>query len=215
MLRSLEIDLVIDVGANRGQYGKFLRDAVGYSGAILSFEPNDEVFEHLLNASRADRNWEVSNLALGDKDEKKTFNVMRDNELSSFLSPTVKATRFLEQANTLDSQQTVKTRRLDSLTQEDVRIAKAQRIYLKLDTQGFDLQVLSGVEAILDKIVGGQTEVSFIPIYEGMPNYVDSLATLEELGFALTGLFPVSRTEDLRVVEMDAIFRRKESSKVL
>ena len=55
ILKEFKVDLVIDVGANNGQFASRIRNY--YDGKILSFEPVKESYENLKNASRGDRNW--------------------------------------------------------------------------------------------------------------------------------------------------------------
>ena len=64
LLRKYRVDLVLDVGANRGQYAGQLRRS-GYTGRILSFEPVPEVFAELSRAAAGDDLWDVHQLALG------------------------------------------------------------------------------------------------------------------------------------------------------
>jgi hypothetical protein len=80
-----------------------------------------------------------------------------------------------------------------------------ERPYLKLDTQGFDIEVLQGAGESLRMARALQTEASVIGIYKGMPGYVDTIRYLEERGFDITGLYPVSRDSSLRLVEFDCV----------
>jgi hypothetical protein len=85
----------------------------------------------------------------------------------------------------------------------------ARNIYLKIDTQGYDMEVLRGAEGVLPQIKGAQTEVSFIPIYDGMPHYIESIREFEARGFRVVDIMPVSRDDgELLMVEMDCILAR-------
>jgi hypothetical protein len=79
------------------------------------------------------------------------------------------------------------------------------RPYLKLDTQGWDLEVIDGGPQTLPRVLALQTEVSCRAVYEGMPTMATSLDVLAAHGFAVSGLFPVTRDADLRVVELDCV----------
>jgi len=79
------------------------------------------------------------------------------------------------------------------------------RPYLKIDTQGFDIEVLRGAGASLPGVKALQTEASIIGLYKGMPQYIDTLRYLDERGFDITGLYPVSRDSALRLVEFDCV----------
>ncbi|PYP71943.1 MAG: hypothetical protein DMD41_10655 [Gemmatimonadetes bacterium] len=56
-----------------------------------------------------------------------------------------------------------------------------------------------------------QSEISVNPIYEGMPNYLETLAFDESLGFTLMTLFPVGRTGYGNIIEYDCLMGRKKS----
>ena len=83
------------------------------------------------------------------------------------------------------------------------------RTYLKLDTQGYDLQAFAGAGDRVKELVGMQSEVSQVPLYDGMPHMTEQLATYEAAGFGLTGMFPVILDRPtMRVIEFDAIMVR-------
>ena len=64
--------------------------------------------------------------------------------------------------------------------------------FLKLDTQGYDLQVLAGAGDALARVVGVQSEIAFKPLYAGMPTWVETVTKLQELGFDPTGFTPIA-----------------------
>jgi hypothetical protein len=80
---------------------------------------------------------------------------------------------------------------------------------LKMDTQGYDLKVYRGAASSLGRVQAVVSELSFQPIYEGMPDYRQMLAEFESAGFAVSGLFPVSRNPDLSLIEMDCVLVRQ------
>jgi hypothetical protein len=82
-------------------------------------------------------------------------------------------------------------------------------VLLKVDTQGFDLEVVEGAVKVLDRVRALQLEVPAKRVYDGMPPLPRTLERLDELGFEVTGMFPVTRDRDLlRVVEFDCVLRR-------
>ena len=83
------------------------------------------------------------------------------------------------------------------------------RIFLKLDTQGFDLEVFAGIGEVASSIVMLQSEVALVPIYEGMPRMRTALDTYEAAGFEITAMYPVSYDHStMRVLEYDCIMVR-------
>lgn len=209
------IDTVLDVGGNTGQYRDVLREEAGFAGDIVTFEPVAELAATLTQraAAQGDARWTVQNLALGQVEETRALNVTRDKAFTSFLkpveSPGLQAGEmgFDAQVGVIERQQ-VAVRRLDKVLPELLDDLTDRRVFLKVDTQGFDLEVLAGARGILDRVIGIQTEVSLIPIYEHMPNMDAALAVLKELGFHVSGLFPVARDKHLRVIEFDCVMLR-------
>jgi hypothetical protein len=86
LFERLDINCVIDVGANIGQYGSLIRRA-GYAGRILSIEPIAEAYGALRQRARRDQHWQTMNIALGERDETRLLNIFAADDLSSFLAP--------------------------------------------------------------------------------------------------------------------------------
>src|SRR4051794_2397370 len=146
LLARYEIGTVIDVGANTGQYGNLLR-GIGYSGAIVSFEPVEEAFRELCQAAEGDAGWSARQLALGAREEAATIKVARGSDLSSLLPVNDYGAAVLAERGAVAREQMVELHRLDSLL-DDGEITAAGAL-LKTDTQGWDLEVLEGAERAL------------------------------------------------------------------
>lgn len=205
LFRFLDIDCVLDVGANTGQYRDFLRDKVGYRGLIVSVEPVRRNIEILQIRSRDDSRWHVLGHALGRNDATMPIHVMKSDQFSSFLAPDNSAVPSFDHLNVPAHVETVPVHRLDDVLRNLREQFDFRRTYLKLDTQGFDLEVLAGGEASLPGIAGLQTEASIISIYQGMPDYVQTIRVLNEHGFDISGLYPISRDPSLRLIEFDCV----------
>lgn len=206
-LDSFDIDLVLDVGANVGQFAQNLR-RIGYQGHICSFEPVGEAYAELLASLGDDHRWAGYNYALGSKDERRIINVgaHESSAMSSFLTP-----RF----DSKFSQEEIEVKRLDGVLDEVLAATGLvnPRIFLKMDTQGYDLEVVSGASGWLDRILGIQSELSIEPLYEGMPHYLDALGSYESLGFKLHRLEELWRDDQSRdLIEMDCIMMRPQPS---
>jgi len=204
----LKVDCVLDVGANAGQYGRFLRKQVGYRGLILSFEPVAETYSKLCAAVDEDSNWRAFCLALGRENEKRNINVMKQSAMNSFLPPSAGVPGILSEFTVIERTETVEVRRLADLMPSLRAEFGFARPYLKLDTQGFDLEVVAGAGKQLANVVALQSEMSVRPIYRGMPRYQESLHTLEEMGFAISNMFLVT-TQAHKMVQFDCVMVRK------
>ncbi|MBK1679293.1 FkbM family methyltransferase [Rhodocyclus tenuis] len=199
----LSVDCVIDVGANVGQYRDFLRERVGYGGWILSFEPVAEHVEQMRARAGDDAKWRILEYALGAEPGVLSFNVMRSSVFSSFLLPDhAHTTEFVGQ-NEVSRVVEVEMRTLDELLPPLLAETGARAPYLKLDTQGFDIEVARGACTSLAAMVALQTEASVTPIYAGMPGYRDSIDYFAARGFRLGGIFPVHPDAVLGLVEFD------------
>lgn len=209
VLLDRRVDGAIDVGANTGQFGAFLR-RIGFRGPIVSFEPVLASFAQLEKARAADAAWTAHCVALGDRSEARTMNVYSGtSQFSSLLEANAYAKEAWSSSLADVEKREVLVRRLDDLYDETVAVTGAQRLFLKLDTQGFDLQVLHGAPRALRNVEVIQVEVSFIPLYEAAPTGLDLLADLQSRGFHVSGMFPLSREPSLAVVEFDCVLVRR------
>ncbi|HYC65636.1 MAG TPA: FkbM family methyltransferase [Reyranellaceae bacterium] len=201
----LDIDCVFDVGANVGQYRDFLRERVLYDGQIVSFEPVARNIEILRARAQDDRDWHIEGYALGAAEGQMPMNVMSSDQFSSFLEPDHRAIGDYAGLNVADHVETVRIRTLDEVMPGLAERFGFDRLYLKLDTQGFDIEVLRGAERSLPAVHALQTEASIINIYKGMPSYRQTLEHLGDRGFDVTGFYPVSRDRQLRLIEFDCV----------
>lgn len=199
LLAALRVDCVLDVGANRGQFATELR-RIGYDGLVISFEPIGSEFSALMDRFTADRHWQGYQLALGSAEETREITIPKLTVLSSFLEPVVK------EKNT--RVETIRIRRLDSMLPEILQDLGQRRVFLKMDTQGFDLEVFKGAAGCLDRVFGIQSELSVQPLYKGMPHYLEALSAYERAGFDLHNLTVVSRTDSGGLLEMNCFMRR-------
>ena len=102
-------------------------------------------------------------------------------------------------------------RRLDGLLPELLEGLDEGRVFLKMDTQGYDLEVFAGAEGVLDRVVALQSELACVPIYDGMTRLPEQWATYEAAGFESAGVFPVSFHKDtVRAIEYDVVMVRPE-----
>jgi len=207
----LGVDCALDVGAHRGEWASGLR-RVGFRGRIVSFEPAPETYRALERASSADPEWLIRRLALGAADEQRELNITRETTLASFRSTSAAGKKYLRDYQDVERVDAVEVRRLDSVFPDCVRGLENPRALLKLDTQGWDLEVLRGAEMTLARVVAVQIELALVPLYEGAPMYLEALLRLEDLGYVPTGFFPVGGLDAARVFEVDCVLRRRHTA---
>jgi FkbM family methyltransferase len=206
LMRATDVNVVLDVGANVGQFALGLR-RMGYRGRIASFEPVAQPFARLREAAEGVDRWSVHQYALGAED-----GTAEINQVPGTMSSMLPASEFGKQWSDKLQQQTTETiqvRRLDSVLDEVTRGLDPVRAFLKMDTQGFDLQVFEGARTVLDRVVALQSEVACVPIYDGMPRLPEQWAVYEEAGFEAVGVYPVTRDgPTLRAIELDLVMVR-------
>ena len=207
MLARHEVTLVLDIGANIGQYAAALR-ASGFPGRILSFEPLSAAHAELARAAAADRDWVVApRSAVGAGIGTLTINVSANSDMSSAL-------RFSADAqDRFDSDRAIGTE-ISPMTTVDSIVAEHakpdDRILLKSDTQGYDLEVIRGAAPALQRIAGLQIEVSLCPIYQGQPDWRAIVDFLGRYGFEIHFVIPGYYSKaHRRMMEIDLVFFRE------
>jgi len=212
LFQLLEVDCVIDVGANLGQYRNFLRQDVGYSGVIVSFEPIPSHAQVLEDQARNDPDWHVEGCALGAAPGSLKLNVMSDSQFSSFLTPNHEEVALFRDMNKVCEKIEVKVKTLDAIIPMVDERYCSRNIYLKLDTQGFDLEIIKGAGKKLSEVRGLQFEASVRQIYDGAPRYDEVIKYCEQRGFLMSGIFPNNAGFFPILVEFDCFMIRQERS---
>jgi FkbM family methyltransferase len=201
------VGLIIDVGAHRGEYGDYVRQ-LGYQGAICSFEPVLENYNLLAERARRDPSWHVIRSALGDEAGDFELNVMSGTVLSSFMSPSNWGRTEYGTGLEVTRSETVPVARLDDLFDELRTHAGHGSVMLKVDTQGFERNVLSGATNSLGYISIVQAELPVLHLYEDVDDYQTVLGDLQKQGFEISGLWPVAHDHSMRLIEIDCIVVR-------
>lgn len=203
------IDTVIDVGANAGQFSSRLR-AAGFAGRIEAFEPIPAMARELAERFAADRLFTAHHCGLAEQDGAMELNVLAGSDFSSFLKTNENSEQYFPERTGLKEIIKVPVKRLDGIE----GIAQQEsRLLLKLDTQGFDLQVFSGATALLPRIKAVLIECSVIPLYQGTPGFIESLTVFQAAGFLPSGFFPVSRDKTtLAIIEFDCMLVRGQAA---
>jgi FkbM family methyltransferase len=205
-LRSRSVNLVLDVGANEGQFAQEIRSR-GYAGKILSFEPVAETFKQLQQNCASDNNWDCRRMALGDSAGSIEINVSKNTAMSSIVSQTDVGRNSIYDADVVRVE-TVQIETLDAIFSG----FSGSRVFLKIDTQGFEQNVLNGGKHVLPLLLGVQLELPLIHLYQGTWKFDEALRFMREAGFTLSQMRPVTYySEDpVSLLEVDCIFRRTD-----
>ena len=205
-LKIAKPDTVFDIGANVGQYAAMLRKC-GYTGPIVSFEALPAVHAELAAAATTDPNWTVAPCcALGRYSGEAEIHTSA-NSVSSSLLPMHESHLRAEPDSAYVAKEKVRLARLDELTPKlGTRLG---RLFLKIDTQGYEEEVLRGAGAVLNEVCAMQLELSLTPLYQGAPSLQQMLSLCEQLGFELHGLIPgFFERSSGKLLQMDGLFLR-------
>jgi FkbM family methyltransferase len=207
LIKDFGIDTVIDVGANEGQFALEIRSA-GYTGEIVSFEPLTKAHAILVKNARDDQKWFIhSRVAIGECDGELEINIAGNSVSSSILPMLTTHEEAAVNSAYIGSERTLITT-LDSAIM--AYQTEGKRIFLKIDTQGFEWQVLSGAEDTIRYATGLQVELSLVPLYEGQKSWEAIISKIEKSGFKLWDIkrgFTDPRNS--RTLQVDAIFFRE------
>jgi FkbM family methyltransferase len=197
------IDVVVDVGANAGQYGQLLRHE-GFAGRIVSLEPVADAYAQLRGRADADGKWTALRLAASDTDGEVVLHVTEDSRSTSVLARNERFPDTPGWAPRADER--APARRLDGLLGE--LLAPGERPYLKLDVQGYERQVVEGAGEELRRFEGLELELSVHALYDGQASLAEMLPLLGERGFRPVSLEPILLDDDGLLVELDGVFAR-------
>jgi FkbM family methyltransferase len=181
LIAAHDIGVVVDAGANEGLFARRLRDD-GYTGRIISFEPLSSVFVLLALAAGDDPGWECHRLALGSGPGELTLQVAQNLASSSFLAIEDELRTAEARVATIGSEECAVTT-LDILAPE--LFDSRDRLYLKLDVQGFELEALRGAAQTMEQVAVLDVELSETPLYRGAPSADEVVAYLADRGYRL------------------------------
>lgn len=207
LIDKYNIDTLFDIGANEGQYACLMRE-YGYKKKIISFEPLKSAFEELKKISSKKNNWLVYNYALGNENTNSTINVAGNSYSSSILNMLPSHLKSAPESKYI-AQEEIEIKKLDSIFNSFC--SKEDKIMMKIDTQGYEKNVLDGAIESLNNIKIIQLEMSIIPLYENEMLFNDMISYLYQKGFQLFSLengYCHSTTGQL--LQVDGIFEQKK-----
>jgi hypothetical protein len=207
LLQHYNIDLLFDIGANKGQYATGIMDA-GYKNKIVSFEPLSSVHSIIDKQSKSYANWTVApQCAIGSKNEEIEINISANSVSSTLLNMLDSHIEGAPESKIIGKEK-VKVYPLDEIAEQ--YISDSKNIFLKIDVQGFEQEVLKGAEKTIRKAKGIEMEISLIPLYENQ-NWLlpEVLEFMKTNGFTLTSIVPAF-TDNVtgKVLQCNGIFFR-------
>lgn len=203
-LRSQNFNLVVDVGANRGQFALIAREYFP-SAKIISFEPLGEPAALFRRVFSSDNRVVLNEMAIGPEEKEMIIHVSRADDSSSLLPISALQTSLFP--GTAEKEvRTVQVKQLDAIL--DVKDIKSPAL-LKIDVQGFERDVLEGCKSLLASFSYIYVECSFVELYVGQSLAHEVILFLSEFGFALCGAYNLSYDNKGIAVQGDFLFKKK------
>ena len=206
LFHELNIGSVADIGANVGQYAKALR-ADGFRGRIFSFEPNPGLHSILQDALPGDSLFQCFGCALGATEGTLSLYVSDQHAASSLRKPSELLKGAFPGSETKNDA-TVPVRTFDSWYAEHQ--VQCENLFVKLDVQGFESEVLQGAERSLENVRALEMEISLVELYEGQVPMTKLLSEVIDRGF--TPIWTEANAIDPRtgnMLQLDFLFAKK------
>jgi len=206
LLEREQIDLVLDVGANIGQFVDRLRSHYSYQGEVISFEPLKDTFDTLSKKAADDSQWTTHNYALGDSPGSEEINISANTQSSSFLEMNQSHLNAAPQS-AYQNKQIVQIETLDRVFEK--LGANGKNVFLKADVQGYEMKLLEGAKASLLKVKAIRLEMSVISLYQSETLIEDMISFMRANGFRLHAIEPnFSDPVTGAILQVDGLFSR-------
>jgi FkbM family methyltransferase len=203
-LKAHGIDTVLDIGANVGQYGLNARRA-GFTGRIISVEPLTGAYGELAKRAARDSAWLTLNAAAGRESGEVEINVSA-NSFSSSVLPMSEAHLTSAPRSVYIAKETVRVVTVADLVQTNS--VDPARTLLKIDTQGYEAEVIAGADKLITEFAALQLELSLIELYNGQQLAEEIVDQLRRWGYRLQTLEPGLSAADGRLLQADILVVR-------
>ena len=201
VLKSLQPDLIVDVGANRGQFTLAALNVLPQAN-ILCFEPLESAYNGLISLFDGESRVSMHNTAIGDIDTYMSMNVSNKEDSSSLLEISDLQAEIFPGTEHSDFEK-VAVCRLSKFMTNDLL---DKNILIKIDVQGYELEVLRGAGEILSKVQTIYVECSFIELYAQQAAAKDVIEFLSTHGFSLDGVYNLEYDALGMAVQGDFLF---------
>lgn len=205
-LAGLNVQTIIDVGANRGQFALCARSVMP-DAKIISFEPLSEPAEVFKKVFQGDRSTRLIQMAVGMTDEKRIIHVSQSDDSSSLLPITDRQESLFPRTAEKETREVPVSKLKDAIERSQI----VSPGLLKIDVQGFEKEVLVGSEEILSAFSYIYTECSFMELYSGQTLAHEVIAFLNERGFDLAGVYNLSYDRNGIAIQGDFLFTKRKT----
>lgn len=204
VIGGLKLASVVDIGANVGQFSLLVR-ALQPAAQIVAFEPLPDAAARYRQVFEEDDRVTLHEAAISPEQGTATMHVSASADSSSLLPISERQSELFpgtEEVGTTEVAVGPLDRFVDA---EDIQ-APAM---LKIDVQGFELEVLRGSVSRLAAFEYVYVEASFEALYEDQALFADVEAFLVSQGFEEVGRYNVAQTDQGSPIQADFLFRRR------
>jgi len=203
VLGSLSCKTVVDIGANKGQFALAVRKC-SPTARIISFEPLAEPAEKYRSVFLGDNLVVLHEVAIGEQSGQQTIHLSRREDSSSLLPITSRQNSLFPGTDEVGSAEIRVAPLNEYLDSERIECPAI----LKIDVQGYELQVLRGCEDLIRKFDFVYVECSFVELYSGQALANEVVDWLHARGLLLTGVYNLSYAPSGLAVQGDFLFSR-------
>jgi FkbM family methyltransferase len=197
-LAGLDVATVVDIGANKGQFA-LMAMAAFPSATIYCFEPLEEPAARL--RKMLGRKVTLFETAIGPTDTEAVIHVSKRSDSSSFL-PIGRQSEIFP-GTELRQKRRVAIAPLPKYLHSEQIIPPA---LLKIDVQGYELEVIKACEPLLHSFQFIYLEASFVKLYEGQPLAGEVILYLEQRCFHISGIYNQAEDAQRKPVQADFLF---------
>jgi FkbM family methyltransferase len=205
VLENFGCEYIVDVGANRGQFALVARK-IFPKAKIQSFEPLAEPVQVFKRIFEQDPNTTIYPFAIGPTKMTSTIHITNDDDSSSMLPITKMQSGMFPGAAEKEIRQVMVYPLSELIDPASIPFASL----LKIDVQGYELDVLQGCEDILEKFSYLYVECSFIELYEGQALAHQIIAWLQERGFILSSIHNLFYGKNGMAIQGDFLFSQRK-----
>jgi FkbM family methyltransferase len=192
---------VVDVGANRGQFALAARHCCPQA-QIIAFEPLSAPQQRFLAVHGKDPLVTLHPVAIGGANASAVMHVTAEDDSSSLLSVTPLQQSLFSGTNEVGTE-TIRVEPLSAFVSATAMVAPA---LLKIDVQGYELQVLQGCGDLLPLFSHIYVECSFVELYQGQALAAEVIDYLGTQSIELRGVYNVQYDSNGRPIQADFLF---------
>lgn len=202
-LRELNPATVVDIGANRGQFSLLCRELFP-DASIYSFEPLAGPAGIIRSLFRSAENFQLFVSAIDEKSGMATMNVSRSDDSSSLLPITNQQSEMFPGTEKVNTEQVRVGVLSDYLETSDI----SGSALLKIDVQGYELNVLKGCGKLLNQFEHCYVECSYRELYQGQALAPEIMKFMTDSGFDVVGKFNTHTDKAGAPIQCDILFHR-------